>query len=351
MRYPGIGIQKKLGGDFSVDFKFRDESKAFVDAVLEKSAIIGVRGEMTARYLESLGYQRERDFTVLGCPSFFTTGCKLPDVKPLRFDESSLLSLNSKIEHESKKVIDVLGGIAKAHPNYVYVPQRVTDMVGSYYGRVYLPMKTQAVNNKRFFSQDKTVSLPTPSSWISYLHENAGLSIGTRLHGSAASVLAGVPTFVIANDQRVTELAEYHNIPYCTIDDVKKGVTAEKLIDGVDFSSVHRGHEERFNNFVDFLEKNGLKTAYSENRKIERVYFDSVLDKLDLSFDERPFSLCPDDIKAKRSVAAAQYYADFAKKQETLKREARADNAELRQLLKEAREQIGLRAYIRRLFK
>ena len=49
--------------------------KAFVRAVLDHGPSIGVRGELTAEYLRSLGF---RDVEVVGCPSMFAWG---PDLR------------------------------------------------------------------------------------------------------------------------------------------------------------------------------------------------------------------------------------------------------------------------------
>lgn len=44
----------------------------FVKAVLNKSAVVGVRGEVTGAYLSKLGFEEEKDYSVIGCPSIST---------------------------------------------------------------------------------------------------------------------------------------------------------------------------------------------------------------------------------------------------------------------------------------
>ena len=84
------------------------------------------------------------------------------------------------------------------------------------------------------------------------------MSIGTRIHGSIVSVLSGRPTYVIGTDSRVLELAEYHGIPHCTRDAFDTRKSIYDLYCSVDFSTVYRGHKERYENYVRFMQENGL---------------------------------------------------------------------------------------------
>ncbi|MBR5047483.1 MAG: hypothetical protein IKX76_04530 [Eubacterium sp.] len=52
----GVGLQAPIDHD-SDSFPFDESVKRFMDAVLEKSSIIGIRGEETGNYLKGLGYR------------------------------------------------------------------------------------------------------------------------------------------------------------------------------------------------------------------------------------------------------------------------------------------------------
>ena len=70
----GIGVRAPYEPEVDFSYSFDDVVREFLKAVLEKSAIIGVRGWITADYLSRLGFKEERDFTIIGCPSMYTFG-------------------------------------------------------------------------------------------------------------------------------------------------------------------------------------------------------------------------------------------------------------------------------------
>src|SRR5699024_11303644 len=75
-------------------FSFDKEVKDFINAVLERSNIIGVRGQITADYLNYLGFTEGVDHTVIGCPSMYTFGRDLK-IKELNLKENSSIALSS----------------------------------------------------------------------------------------------------------------------------------------------------------------------------------------------------------------------------------------------------------------
>lgn len=73
----GVGLRASYEPNLDEGFPFDDDANSFVSAVLEKSSIIGVRGEITAKYLSKLGFREEIDHMVIGCPSMYTFGNEL----------------------------------------------------------------------------------------------------------------------------------------------------------------------------------------------------------------------------------------------------------------------------------
>ncbi len=92
----GVGLKESYEPDFSQS-KPQDEAvKKFVTAVLEKSNCIGVRGELTGKYLETLGFAEGRDFMVIGCPSMYMKGKRLHIQNP-KLDVNSKVCFNSNV--------------------------------------------------------------------------------------------------------------------------------------------------------------------------------------------------------------------------------------------------------------
>ena len=75
---PCVGLRAEEGFWSGRSPDFDETVGDFVRAVLDKSAIIGLRGETTGRYLEKLGFVKGRDFRVIGCPTLYTYGAELP---------------------------------------------------------------------------------------------------------------------------------------------------------------------------------------------------------------------------------------------------------------------------------
>ncbi len=258
----GVGLQRTLGSDRFIDiYPHNDEVKALVNAVLEKSPIIGVRGEMTGDYLKDLGYKEEKDFTVIGCPSMYTFGDTLPEVKHIELNKDSVVSFNSKIEFEKlegyKPFMEFTKKNMAEFPNMIYVQQQIDDV-----RMIYLDKYKQKLRKNKMYDISKAVSFVDIPSWIDYFKENVDFSVGSRIHGNVAAILGGVPALTIPFDRRVFELADYHNIPMVDCKTVNENVSLYDLFEKADFNSVHKGHKERFEHYLDFLHKLDLDTVY-----------------------------------------------------------------------------------------
>ncbi|MCI4170884.1 polysaccharide pyruvyl transferase family protein, partial [Bacillus spizizenii] len=67
----GVGLRAPFAPKLNEGFPIDQDVKAFVSAVLERSNMIGVRVEITAKYLSRLGFREGIDHTVIGCPSMY----------------------------------------------------------------------------------------------------------------------------------------------------------------------------------------------------------------------------------------------------------------------------------------
>ena len=92
----GVGLKASYEPDFTQPRPQDAAVKVFVKAVLDKSACIGVRGALTGKYLETLGFVEDRDFMVIGCPSMYSRGNRLHSRTPV-LESDSKVCFNSNV--------------------------------------------------------------------------------------------------------------------------------------------------------------------------------------------------------------------------------------------------------------
>jgi len=88
----GVGAQCGVDYDPARLAPIEASVRGFMDAVLERSATVGVRGECTYDYLRGLGYS---DVEVIGCPSMFHFQGAFPEIRRVEaIEPTSKLALN-----------------------------------------------------------------------------------------------------------------------------------------------------------------------------------------------------------------------------------------------------------------
>lgn len=319
----GVGVQAKIESTMQREFSFDKEAKEFINAVLEKSSIIGLRGDTTAEYMAKLGYKEEKDYTIIGCPSMYMFGKNLPIPRQSTLTGDSPVSINYKIDlpdglhafiEESKKLL----------PNYTCIPQSIEELQLMYAGLPYPLGKHKKVPETYpvslscdVYRNDKVRGFVNVPSWLEFLR-GVDFSFGSRIHGNIAAVLAGTPCYIFVYDARILELARYHNIPHMLAKDIKPGMNILNIYESTDFSLIQKGHNERFAHFLDFLNKNEIKHIYDENGDASSVPFEEKMNALPLEPAVHSFSFVPLEEQEKRLT---EYYTYLNKKINGLKKE------------------------------
>lgn len=264
----GVGLRAKYDPDPAFSFPFNDDVKRFVRAVLDHSAMLGLRGEITGDYLKKLGFVPERDFTAIGCPSMYMHGSLKENG---RLENGSVgLSLNGLVpERLEQFYIDLITTNENAH----IIQQRSEELIDLYYGvERDLSTKVPEFSQNNIFEAfdframkaDGRVTFFTDvPDWIHYL-QSFSLFVGARFHGTVAAVLAGIPTIITPFDSRTRELAAYHQIPTITEKDLEKGFEMEALQDLADYGQVIKAHEKNLSHYKEFLKSNGLPSVFDE---------------------------------------------------------------------------------------
>src|SRR5699024_7164753 len=188
------GRKAPFNYDVSKGFSFDDDVRAFVRAVLKKSSIIGVRGKITGDYLKYLGFEPEKDFTVIGCPSMYLYGRNLT-LRDVQLDNNSRVSLNTS-NIASDTSMDFLLKVANRYKNYYFIPQSYNELIMNYFGFGEIanvaPNFPQNIGSK-FYKEGRVKYFLNAPTWFEFM-KNTSLSIGGRLHGNIVATINGTPS-------------------------------------------------------------------------------------------------------------------------------------------------------------
>ncbi|MGI8457418.1 MAG: polysaccharide pyruvyl transferase family protein [Propionibacteriaceae bacterium] len=254
-----VGVGSQVGADtHEVPPEIRADVAAFMRAVLDRSATVGVRGEITAEGLAGLGFGSEH-VEVIGCPSLFLPGRehqvtrRVPALGP-----DSPVAVN--FTPTRPRMAAILDANLSRYPHLTYVPQEVDELALLLWGEppargadLRLPQHL----GHDVYRRDRVRFFLDPRTWIDFM-AGQHFSFGTRIHGNIAALLAGTPAYVLAFDSRTRELADYHAIPYARLGTVAADVDAAHLYELSDPTAFNARQPELFDRYVGFLARNGL---------------------------------------------------------------------------------------------
>lgn len=292
----GMGMAFPYEPNISAKRPFDNDVRRFVSAVLEKSSILGLRGQITADYLSYLGFQEGRDHQVIGCPSMYTFGNHIK-IKDINLSDSSQISVNMTPKAD-QNILKFLDELSLHYENLKFIPQDLDEMLLTYSGT---PLLGGAVNTNvesypnslksHVYQHDKVRFFLSAPSWIDFM-KTMDISVGTRLHGNVAPTLAGTPSITIPIDARMRELTEYHNFPRVPKEEIDETTTLLDLIEKVDLHSVEKSHQRNYDNFVSFLAKNDIEHVYDFNEDETKKPFEENLEKIQLQKPIGPITAC-----------------------------------------------------------
>ncbi|GHH92550.1 hypothetical protein GCM10017779_30070 [Streptomyces capillispiralis] len=286
----GVGAQTGLSYNPARLKPIEPSVRAFVSAVLDRSASIGVRGEFTEKYLNDMGF---RDVEVIGCPSLFMYGKELAVQKRTQeLTGGSRIAVNGS--HSAVRRLGMDRIISRAHaryPNLRFIGQNLSDARQLHWRDLSDPnaavtaMPTHP--DHPMYREDKVRVYVDPVTWIDDLRD-FDFSFGSRIHGNIAALLAGTPATVLCADSRTLELCRYFEIPHRRIDKLPEDVDPARLYEEADLSALTGNHPERFERFTGFLDRNGLRNTFSHGDG--GAAFEERLRSLDFPAGVRPWT-------------------------------------------------------------
>lgn len=295
----GLGMSFPFEPNISTKRPYDDDVKKFVSAVLERSSMLGLRGQITADYLSYLGFKEGVDHQVIGCPSMYTFGNTIK-IRDLHLNESSSVSINMT-PAANQNVLKFLNGLSRKFNHLNFIPQDMDELVLTYAGT---PLLGNSVNstldnypnslNSEVYQEDKVKFFLNAPTWIEHM-KTVDLSIGTRLHGNVVPLLAGSPSITIPIDARMRELSEYHNLPRVSSEEVNGNTCLEELVEKVDFHAVEKTHQKNYDNFIRFLAKNSIHHIYDRNADGVKQPLEKALETIQLKQPIGPITACTAD--------------------------------------------------------
>lgn len=326
----GVGLRAPYEPNLQESFPFDAEVRDFIKAVLEHSAIVGLRGQITGDYLKKLGFREEKDYTVIGCPSMYSRGRALPELRKDSLEKDSRISINFSAVTPDP-VMEMLLANLKKYPNHCFTGQNIQDLRLLYTG---IPHSNDhnalypAALSHQLYQEDRVRFFVNVPSWFSHM-KTIDFTIGGRLHGNVAGVLCGCAPLFIMQDARMRELAEYHHFPRIPAQDIKPEDDFQELLAKVDLCSHLRQQAANFDHFLWFLEQNGLEHIYQDDPSRRQA-------PLDLEMEKRTYEPAVSSViacgPAEGLSRCQSYAADLKSQRDTLKNRNQALRQETRKL-------------------
>lgn len=282
----GCGLKAPYEPQVSEPKTFDKAVKGFVSAVLEKSALIGLRGEITGDYLRHLGFREGNDYSVIGCPSLYIGGGALTQ-RPFTLSKETAISFNLAADAPHNVMAFAVREM-DAYINHYLVEQNIGEARLLFFGTPFGANKSNnqllprdishpllQENRYKFF-----VNAPT---WINFL-KTVDLSVGCKLHGNIAAIIAGTPAIFVTLDSRMREITAYHALPAIPYMEVGEETRIQDLLEQLDMRAYMDRHSQNFQNFVGFLNRNGLSHIYEKDVSPQRVPLDEAITQISFPY-------------------------------------------------------------------
>ncbi|MGW1722864.1 polysaccharide pyruvyl transferase family protein [Streptomyces sp. NPDC002306] len=286
----GVGAQTGVTYDPARLKAIEPAVRDFCSAVLERSASLGVRGEFTETYLKGLGF---RDVEVIGCPSLFMYGKELAVHKRAKaLTADSRIAVNGSHSAVRSQGLDrVIDHAHARYPRLRFIGQNTSDARQLHWRDLTHPNARVTTipthPDHPMYQEDKVRVYVDPVTWIDDLRE-FDFSFGSRIHGNIAALLAGTPATVLCGDSRTLELCRYFGIPHRLLDGLPHDVDPARLYEEADFGELTGGHQERFERFTGFLDRNGLENTFTHGDG--GAAFEARMRSLDFPAGVRPWN-------------------------------------------------------------
>lgn len=210
-------------------------TRSLIALLDEKCRLMGVRGDKTSDFLQSLGF---RNHKILGCPSMYVYPRNILAIQPISYEVGNRWATAGHISYNNldgsrptfKRSHALLECIKGESPDYIFQDEvfSFTDLLDTagLYDEATGKMNRDLING--FFREKLGNSLPFAdywwfnevSQWRQYMLRMK-FYLGDRFHGGVVGLQGSVPAVFIAGDQRIDELTDFFGIPKTTFSELK----------------------------------------------------------------------------------------------------------------------------------
>lgn len=227
-----------------------------------KAAIFGVRGLETERWLKEVGFGKAK---ALGCPSFFVypknvLGIQAPD--PLRVRNAITGGyIHGKVPRATA-LLRLFEGFEAHYVMQEELPILKSDgLIGDdpdLYNDATGELRKESIDNALEHIHRRKIPFASyrwfldPNAWRQFA-SHFDFYLGDRLHGGVAAMQSGVASLLLAEDQRVMEIADFFSLPRIATKDALNtklpDILAERLNEA-SVSAMKDAYAQRLSNFV-----------------------------------------------------------------------------------------------------
>jgi hypothetical protein len=265
-----VGVGAQAGLDHKIP-RLSAGTQRMLKIISERSVLIAARGEFTCEVLAHYGITNAWP---VGCPSLLLAGARGPrfshppsldnvvvhatrhgfnrcdELQSWLYREAFRADLELLIQSELADVYYALGKtnnpqiLARADPILQQIYQ--TDNVSAVADYLY--------RRGLFFTNFE--------QWTSHMRQRS-FCVGSRIHATIASIIAGTPATLIAHDSRTLELAKAMGIPFVTSLElnIKESLPLELLLSTHSRENNHSHINKYYLRYLDFFKKNDLAIA------------------------------------------------------------------------------------------
>ncbi|HVY19755.1 MAG TPA: polysaccharide pyruvyl transferase family protein [Bauldia sp.] len=265
----GIGLQAP---DNATEF-VNESTRRFLQLISDRSASLGVRGELSQKALASIGIRNTRIF---GCPTAFRRGQPEIHLRHVEPDSIDRLGFTLRRNTHGRQTLQryMLRTLAEQYRTTIFCAGELEEKAIYYAGRGDIAdrsgVMTSAVHaltdqDWMFGAGDPLLALYRSSLAVfeavsDFENEMRKMSAvtGFRLHGNLMALANSVPALYVTYDSRTREFVDTLGIPSVESRLMDK-FSFRKEWEKADFARFERTYAARFRDLVAFLEENGMR--------------------------------------------------------------------------------------------